>query len=217
MRTITAILLLTAALARGEGMRLEKNSPVYAVTNQPALDLTTAFTLEAWVQADTQPGGGGRILDRHIPNGGQGYVLDTHPGNSLRLLTSAGSARYDARLPSNRWIHIVAVFDATNRTQKLYLDGAEVASANIRSERIRNVPVPLTIGRGPNGNDVFAGRIKRAALYPRALTLREIIRRSGAADPAPLPGVLGDWILPETPGEKIQPVAGTLVLERAAK
>lgn len=211
---IFAVVLLCVASARAEGLRLGAGQPVFAVPQERAPAPSSELTLEAWVKADKMPTAGGRILDRHIPNGGKGYMLDTYPGNSLRMLTSGGSVRFDAKLPADRWTHVVGVYSTKAKVLNLYVDGVEVASGNCRFAPIENVPAPLTVGRGPNGNDIFSGWIKRAAVYDRALTLREIIKRSGALDPQPLPGVLGEWVFPEKPDDKIESVAGSLVLER---
>ena len=44
------------------------------------------MTIEAWVKPEQLPGGGGRIVDKLTPGQADGLLLDSYPGNSLRLI-----------------------------------------------------------------------------------------------------------------------------------
>ena len=57
-----------------------------------------------------------------------GYLLDTYPGNSLRLIVERGSLGYDAKLAPGKWVHVAATVDADGG-QALYVDGKGVAAA----------------------------------------------------------------------------------------
>jgi len=93
-----------------------------------ALNLTDAVTLEAWVRPEVLPHGGGRIIDKSHAGDSDGYLLDTYPGNSLRLIVADGHLSYDAKLPTDRFTHVAAVFDARTGRKELYVDGKRVAS-----------------------------------------------------------------------------------------
>ncbi|HAZ63245.1 MAG TPA: hypothetical protein DCZ72_06505, partial [Armatimonadetes bacterium] len=121
---VCCMLLAVAA----EGYPLPPQGPVLESPSDPALDLRAAVTLEAWVRAQPQPQAGARLIDRHESGTNNGYLLDTHPGNSLRLITSNGAVSYAAGLDASRWWHVVGVYDAAARVQKLYVDGQEVAA-----------------------------------------------------------------------------------------
>lgn len=97
------------------------------VAHCEALDLEDAVTMEAWVKPGRLPAGGGRIIDKVPVGTAEGYMLDTYPGNSLRLIVSEGTLSYDAKLPPGRWSRVAAVFDARTGEQKLYLNGVLVA------------------------------------------------------------------------------------------
>ncbi|MFH1920026.1 MAG: LamG-like jellyroll fold domain-containing protein, partial [Planctomycetota bacterium] len=56
-----------------------------------------------------------------------GYLLDTHPGNSLRLITERGALGYDAKLKPDVWVHVAATVDAEGGLA-LYVDGKQVVS-----------------------------------------------------------------------------------------
>ncbi len=200
--------------AASEGMRLDGKSPIYEAPNQRALDLTDEVTLEAWVQADRMPHAGGRILDKSMPGTSDGYMLDTYPGNSLRFVNTKGSCTYDAKLPADRWSHVVAVYSVPKKIMKLYLNGKEVASADGGEfVPMKRTGMPLRIGCDPRGDNRFIGRIKRAAIYRRALSAEEIAARASEAEPASLRRVLGEWVFTAEPGRRIEPVAGRLALE----
>ncbi len=199
--------------AADEGMRLDDNLPIYAVAAQKALDLTAEVTLEAWVKADAMSQAGGRILDKSQPGTQLGYMLDTHPGNSLRLLNAAGMCRYDAKLPGDSWTHVVGVYSVPKQLMKLYVNGREVAETGTDYIPMTHSEVPLCVGADPSGGNRFHGYIQRAAVYRRALTAEEIQQRCDSAEPPSLAGVLGDWTFPVKPGREIKPVAGTLVLK----
>ena len=200
--------------AAGEGLALTETSPVYEVRRQPALNLTDEVTLEAWIKPDRMPKRGGRILDKSVPGTNDGYMLDTWPGNSLRLVTANGHCRHDAKLTGDRWIHVAGVYSASRRIMKLYVDGKEVASrADGAFPPMTLTPVPLCIGADPRGGNRFLGRISRAAVYARALTGRELAAR--ARTPETLDGLLGDWTLGVAAGDRVEPVAGTLALRRS--
>ena len=65
-----------------------------------AWDLTGGLTIEAWIKPDKLPGGGARIVDRITPGGSDGFLLDTHPGNSLRFI--CGHSQINAKDAARR-------------------------------------------------------------------------------------------------------------------
>ena len=97
------------------------------VAHDTRLDLTGGCTLDAWICPKQQPAAGGRILDKSAVGTSNGYLLDTHPGNSLRLITQRGVLSYDAKLQPDVWAHVAATVDAKGRLA-LYIDGQQVAS-----------------------------------------------------------------------------------------
>ena len=98
------------------------------VAHHPTLDLTRACTLEAWIAPDKLPGGGGRILDKSKAATANGYLLDTFPGNSLRLIAEPGTLVHKANLRPGKWAHVAATYDAGTGRQCLFVDGRQVAS-----------------------------------------------------------------------------------------
>lgn len=219
MRDFMKKLLLTAVLcsngvAHAEGLILNNKAPIYEVGPNRALDLKSEVTLEAWVQADKMNQGGGRILDKSIPGTSEGFMLDTYPGNSLRFLNRNGQVRYDARLPADQWSHVVGVYSAPQKIMKLYLNGKEVANAGGEFPAMSTAKSPLRIGADSEGENRFPGRIKRAAIFNRALTADEIAQRAANVTNAAPNGVLADWQFGDNTPAHIIPVAGALSLKR---
>jgi hypothetical protein len=124
------------------------------------LNLTTACTLAAWIRPSKQPAGGGRILDKSRAGTDNGYLLDTCPGNSLRLIVARGSLSHDAQLAPDRWVHVAGTA-AADGTLALYLDGRQVATTRHDSSS--------TLA----GLD---GRVRRA------LRFHELLKAAGLAD-----------------------------------
>lgn len=207
------------AEASSEGLALGENGPIYQAAFGQALNLTDAVTLEAWVKAAPMPEGGGRILDKLIPGTNNSFLLDTYPGNSLRLITAKGQCSFDARLSDSHWTHVVGVYSASQKIMAIYLDGKEAARfTDGEFPPLAPTNVPLRVGADPDGNNRFHGHLLRAAIYSRALTLEEIGRRAAAGpDKAlSLPGVLSEWRLTQRPGRTIAPLAGTIALRHTA-
>ena len=202
-----------------EGLALGEQGPIYQARANPALDLTDAVTLEAWVKADPMPPSGGRILDKLVPGTSQGFTLDTYPGNSLRLITAKGLCSYEAKLSSDHWTHVAGTYSASQKIMALYVDGKEVARlADGEFPAMTTPGVPLRVGADPDGGNRFHGRILRAAVYGRALSGDEIARRAatGPERPETLPGVVGEWQFTTAPGGTIAPIGGTVVLRETS-
>ena len=64
-------------------------------------------------------------MDKITPGGSDGFLLDTHPGNALRLIV--GNDTLTHPLPhSDQWTHVAATLDATGLLA-LFVNGARVA------------------------------------------------------------------------------------------
>ncbi len=74
-------------------------------------DFSGAFTLEAEVKPAR--GEKGRIFDKITPGKHDGFLLDAHPGNCLRLISGSTSQSVKDALPAGQWAKIVAAVDAT--------------------------------------------------------------------------------------------------------
>jgi alpha-L-fucosidase 2 len=196
-----------------EGFRFTARSQIYEAPKTTDLDITDEITLEAWIKPERMPQAGGRIIDKLIPGTDTGYLLDTYPGNSLRMITSKGQCSFNAKLPTNQYSHVVAVYSAPKRLMKLYLNGKEVASRTDGNfPKLQVAPNNLRIGADPTGANRFIGEIRRAAVYRRALTEEEIAKRASNPEAPAIEGVVGDWKFDSKPIKKLDPIGGKISL-----
>jgi len=111
------------------------------VADSERLDFTKGCALEAWIAPDEQPGGGGRIIDKSKSGTSNAYLLDTYPGNSLRLIVEAGTLINDAKLQPGKWVHVLATYDAKAAGSSLYINGSLVAESKAANDA-------FTVSRG---------------------------------------------------------------------
>ena len=81
------------------------------------------MTIEAWINAPN----GGRIVDRITPGGADGFLFDTHPKNSLRLIVGRQTLVTQNALPADRWVHVAAVVNNKTGEIKTYVNGKVAA------------------------------------------------------------------------------------------
>ncbi|HOZ50064.1 MAG TPA: DUF5703 domain-containing protein, partial [Candidatus Hydrogenedentes bacterium] len=92
------------------------------------LDLPNGFTITAWVKPERMPDGGGRIVDKCPAGKADGYMVDTYPGNSLRMVTDKLTLRSNTQLSPDEWSHVAASYNAATGEHRLYVNGKIVAS-----------------------------------------------------------------------------------------
>jgi hypothetical protein len=126
------------------------------VANDPRLKLTKSCTLETWIRPGKLASSGGRILDKCRVGTANGYMIDTFPGGSLRMIFEWGSPSCDAKLPRDQWSHVAGTVDADGASA-LYVNGKqvtatkplggppEIASLDARVARIRRFHTQLAV------------------------------------------------------------------------
>lgn len=110
-----------------DGVRLDGDGWL-EVADDPSLQFRAGCTLSAWIRPEQLPAGGARIVDKTVSGTSTGYLLDTYPGNSLRLITAAGSLSYPAQLKPGEWVHVAGSYDAATGVQQLFINGECVAT-----------------------------------------------------------------------------------------
>ncbi len=114
------------------------------IDNSSNVNDKTGLTLEAWINPKRLPGGGARIIDKSTPGTNNGFLLDTCPGNSLRLITQSGTLNVANALPVDKWSHIAAVIDFPNGKIKLFLNGKVVATKQVE----KKIDAATVVSRG---------------------------------------------------------------------
>lgn len=136
-----------------------------------SLDLTTALTLEAWVNPANRTHYGGIVERNRSGFVNSQYTLYFWNGTlGLRLIVDG--VLIDTTwmgLQPNRWTHLAATWDGT--TARIYADGVQVASRAVTGALTGGTGV---VAIGAYGVNRFHGSIDEVAIYDRALTPAEI-------------------------------------------
>jgi len=208
-------------MAESDATLFDGTGPVREVRHAPALALTEALTLEAWIRPEKFPGPGVRIIDKSQAGTQSGYMLDTYPDNSLRFLLAEGSLTAKDVLKPGQWVYVAAVFSTVEGIYKLYVNGKEVADASRPGMKpVQQNHLPLRIGVDSNGEHLFRGEMARVTIYNRALKAEEIARLAASQnrESLRLDGRIADWDF-RRPGTEayISSAMGGLVLQHRAE
>lgn len=132
-------------LSDGEVVKLSKTAPQAPVASDKSLKFSEVggeprqiegsaawmfdegMTLDAWVKPDKLAAGGARLFDDVTPGVNNGFLLDTHPGNSVRLIVGEVQLSVKDALPAGRWSHVAAVVSSRTGHVGLYVNGKLVA------------------------------------------------------------------------------------------
>jgi PKD repeat protein len=168
-------------------VRLDGSTGYVRIADRAALNYTAHnFSVEAWARPTAIGTAGGAVLQKSSTSGYAGY--------QYRLsLTSAGRWRATVFVgtsditvtdtgtsPSTtRWSHLVLVRSGSQLT--LYVNGAAAATTTF-SGSVNTSTGILAIGRsGASSDGYFNGAVDEVAVYPSALTPRQVLRHYDAA------------------------------------
>ena len=144
------------------------------VADGAGLDLTTAMTLEAWVNPSALSGWQ-TVIMKERP-GGLAYTLYAHdnaPRPSAYINTGGGDAAAIGAtgLPLNTWTHLAVTYNGA--TLRLFVNGAQ-AGSQAASGSIFSSTSPLRVGGNSLWGEYFTGLIDEVRIYSRVLTAAEI-------------------------------------------
>ena len=173
----------------GNALSFNGGNSVVSVPDAASLHLTSAMTLEAWVEST----GSNTSWTDLIYKGDDNYYLSgsSWPNN----VPAAGEtlARGPAQvfgasvLPLNAWVHLAVTYDGS--TMRLYVNGTEVSSTPATGNLVTSAN-PLTIGGDSIYGQYFRGLIDEVRVYNLALTPAQI--QSDMATPIPGGGGIVD-------------------------
>lgn len=158
----------------GSALNFNGADALVSVANAADLDLTGAFTLEAWVRPGSLSAARPVISKGETSKGASGYLLSAkHTANSAGYVASSGSAAEVAgpALPTNAWSHLTLTFDGANL--RLYVDGKLAATKTGVAIAVKATSAPLEIGHSAFGG-YFEGRIDEVRIYNETLTEGQI-------------------------------------------
>lgn len=101
----------------------------------PRWSTKAGLQLDAKITPDIQAPGGGRIFDKITPGGSDGFLFDTHPGNSLRLIVGERMIQAKDVLKKGKPVTVGARMDAKTGELKILLDGKVIANSQANMEQ----------------------------------------------------------------------------------
>ena len=102
--------------------KLAATKPGNPTTVAPAdIPLEKGFTVAAWIKPAEKEAG--RIFDKLTAGKEDGFLFDTHPGLSLRLIIGNHSMAQPNCLKAGQWQHVALVVDTTTGAIQMFLDG----------------------------------------------------------------------------------------------
>ncbi len=148
------------------------------------------FTVSAWVKGGGGQESGAAVFCKGTGGGGEQFCVDVAGGNYRFFLWNGGSpnaatAAQSSVAPNNSWQHVVAVFDQAGGIMRLYVNGAQVASAAPPSTLIsttHEISIGARKNSGSSAYDLnFSGTVDEVAVFNRALSPGEITQHYNAA------------------------------------
>ncbi|WP_216593899.1 PxKF domain-containing protein [Thioflavicoccus mobilis] len=159
----------------GQAFSLDGVDDYVNVPDAPNLDLTTNFTIDAWVYPNSNTVG--RVVGKGRTSVGTGYALGTDSSGNAQVSLHDGSVGCSAAdiqpLAVGQWSHIAGTFAGTEL--KIYVNGTLQATETCSFSSIGPSTEPLNIGREAAGiGRYFDGSVDEVHVYDRALTAAEV-------------------------------------------
>ena len=157
----------------GNALVFNGTNALVTINNSATLQLSTAMTLEAWVNPSVINSAWRDVIYK----GNDNYYLEGTSGNVGVPATGGTFGGSDAALngtgilSANTWTYLAATYDGT--TLRLYVNGVQVAS-QAQTGAITTSTNPLQIGGDSLYGQFFQGTIDEVRIYNVALTAAQI-------------------------------------------
>jgi hypothetical protein len=161
----------TTAALQNLALNFEAGDDYVAIPDNNSLDLTTSYTLEAWVQLYSYRQLQG-IVSKYQSPGGNGYMLRFSNADPYDEINFDGMETVDLNLQAGIWYHIAAVND--NGTRTLYVNGSPVpltGSADFVNPDVNTDP--LRIGSDYSSR-LFHGTLDEVRIWSTVRTAEQI-------------------------------------------
>lgn len=128
------------------------------------------------------------------------------PQNQVQLVNPNGNfpeGNSDLGLPSNEWVHVAAVWDATTGDRIIYTNGVAVASDKGASGSVNLNSEECYIGKAWNDERWLDGEISEVRIWNVQRTPEQIVANIYSVDPAS-EGLVAYWKFNEGTGKQIK-------------
>jgi hypothetical protein len=169
----------TSAGKHGGALSFDGIDDWVTIADSPALDLTAAMTLEAWVRPTSLVGWSCVLMKEFDSDLSYSlYANDNNDQPGTWLASEFGTTNSSApdQLPPDQWTHLAATFD--DSTAKLYVNGT-LEATQTADDPLRTSSSPLRIGGDAPWGEWFEGTIDDVRIYDRALSAAEIVTDMG--------------------------------------
>jgi concanavalin A-like lectin/glucanase superfamily protein/galactose oxidase-like protein/Kelch motif protein len=163
----------TAGGKFGGALSFDGGNSMVTVADAASLDLTSAMTVEAWVDPSAASTAWKAIVDKNT----DGYYLmssSNSPGGVPVVGGTFVSGNVNVfapqALPPGVWSHVAGTFDGARL--RLYINGAEVANVS-HADPLVATAANLQVGTDSYG-ETFQGTLDEIRIYNRALSAGEI-------------------------------------------
>ena len=180
------------------------------IPDSPSLDLSSDWTIEAWVWQETT-NTNLHMISKWGTAPEASYELEADNG-FLRLATNNGVNNTTVlvaptAMPLQAWTHVAATF--SSGMAHLFVNGTEVTQGPM--DVPANSAKPLSLGReGPPLNSrYFDGRLDEIRIWNVARTQSQIMATMNTVISAPTAGLIGYWRLDEGTGQTIHDLSGS--------
>jgi fibronectin type 3 domain-containing protein len=158
----------------GKALSFNGTNARVVVNDALSLHLTTAVTLEAWVNPSAAPTGWQDVI--YKPNDNYFLVAGSAPNNlpssGVSLTNNSEPLAPGAtRLAASTWVHLAMTYDGS--AVKMYVNGALVNTVNQAGTIVTSTD-PLQIGGDTLFSQYFNGLIDEVRIYNVALTQAQV-------------------------------------------
>ncbi len=159
----------------GKALSFNGTSSIVNIADAASLRLTTAMTLEAWVNPSAAGNVWRTVVMKEVA-GDLAYSLYANedvnvPAAYVRIGTTSPRAGGASVVPLNTWTHLAATYGAGSL--RLYVNGTLVSTTAVTGS-IASSTKPARIGGNTIWGEYFAGLIDEVRIYNRALSAAEI-------------------------------------------
>ncbi|TCK64785.1 putative secreted protein (Por secretion system target) [Winogradskyella wandonensis] len=169
----------------------------------PELNLPNSWTLEGWIYPTGSNPGGDVVIDKWSGNSFfDEYSIFIFGGNYFaEVTTTAGNFSVNGGpVTLNQWTHIAGVYDQTNGTLAIYINGVLQNTVTDITGTSLNTTNNTILGGVDWGNATFTGTIDELRIWDRALTAQEIADQRSQILSADEANLVGYFRIEQGPG-----------------
>ena len=156
--------------SQDNSLRFDGVNDYILISDHPDLDLTSNYTLEAWIFPESFSWLSG-IISKYHSSASNGYMLRLNQNPPYSGIGFDELETTNGILNNNEWIHIAAVKNSNSR--KVYVNGIEINLSG-NALNVSSNSDPLRIASDYSGR-FFHGRIDEVRIWNIARTLDDIL------------------------------------------